>query len=105
LKISTTTFAALTDLDNYNFVELLKFARDEERKFLIKENEIRKSNYKWPRSAVNNWGRIWEYPYVMNIINLVCEKDNISTIADVGCGITFFPLMVAKKKHKEYICC
>ena len=46
MKIPTTTFAALTDLDNYNFIELLKTARDEERKFLIKENEIRKSNYK-----------------------------------------------------------
>ena len=103
MKTLTSTFAALSDLEETDFLESLTEARKWEKKFLLNENLVRDNHYKWPNSAVNNWGRIWEYPYVMKMIDIISQNADIKNVADVGPGITFFPLWLAQRSDIESI--
>ena len=99
----TTTYATLSDLETNVFQNSLTEARKWEKIFLDREPSIQGSDYSWPTSAVNNWGRIWEYPYAMNMIKLIDAQRPLKVIADFGPGVTFFPLWVSQLTNVEKI--
>lgn len=74
--------------------------------FLSKERAFRSKDYKWPRDALNNWSRIWEYPYVAEAFTeLRRESHNVGEkILDFGSGVTFFPYFLSKNGYKVTCC-
>ncbi len=83
------------------FSDMEKFSN----KFL-KENKSFLEGYsrKWVRDTLHQWGRQWEYPFVLrNILNN--KKDKLK-ILDAGSGVTFFPYYVnSLNKNVEIVCC
>jgi SAM-dependent methyltransferase len=90
-----------SELSSHEFRLELKNCKKSEQEFLKKENLFRDKSYRWPKSAINNWGRIWEYPFVSLAIKSLLKNEKAS-ILDFGSGITFFPYMLANNpKIKE----
>jgi SAM-dependent methyltransferase len=90
-----------SELTSEEFRAELIRCRKSESEFLQNEGLFRDSSYIWPRSAINNWGRIWEYPFVSLAISSLLNGEE-SSILDFGSGVTFFPYMLAKNsKIKE----
>ena len=53
-------------------------------------------NYHWPKDALHNFIRSWEYPFVYsNIFDLLRNRKKIK-ILDVGSGVTFFPYSLSE---------
>jgi SAM-dependent methyltransferase len=63
--------------------------------FLAKEPEFRSPEYQWPRDALHNWSRVWEYAYAYDFLR-ECRREPAMVVADLGSGVTFFPFAVAR---------
>lgn len=91
--------AAFSDLSTLGYQSIFAHLEKEQETFLDKETEFRSSEYKWPRAALHNFSRVWEYPYVyyhlFNSLHRLPEKSQ-PLVADVGSGVTFFPFSIAK---------
>lgn len=69
--------------------------------FLSKESLFRSKNYIWPSDALNNWSRLWEYPYVYFHLNKIRAHNQVcENILDVGSGVTFFTNYLSKNGFK-----
>lgn len=91
--------AALTDLQTPEWREIFECLEKEQREFLKHETKYRSPEYIWPRDPLHTWSRVWEYPYIYYHIKKLRKmfNDNITPkVIDFGCGVTFFPFMVAK---------
>jgi 2-polyprenyl-3-methyl-5-hydroxy-6-metoxy-1,4-benzoquinol methylase len=47
--------------------------------------------YTWPLDPLNNWSRVWEYPFVANQLRRNGCEDRGLRLLDVGAAVTFFP--------------
>lgn len=91
--------AALSDLENPEWKDLILFLENEQNSFLSKESLFRSPEYKWPRDPLHTWSRIWEYPYVFYHLKQRREhfsQRELPKVMDFGSGVTFFPFSVAK---------
>ena len=81
------------------YVDLMEV---EQRNFLNVESHFRNPEYNWPRDALHNWSRIWEYPYVYHQLKFYRREfsDSFPLIVDFGGGVTFFPFLVAKLGYR-----
>jgi SAM-dependent methyltransferase len=69
----------------------------EQDRFLAQEDSFRGAGYDWPRDALRNWSRVWEYPYVHHHIAAEIERlGRRARVVDVGSGVTFFPFVNAR---------
>jgi len=94
-----TTLAALSDLKSERWKVLFPLLERQQSDFLAREGEFRSAAYKWPRDALHNWSRIWEYPYAYHNIEKWRRSrgdDSRPLVVDLGSGVTFFPYAVAR---------
>ena len=96
--------AALGDLTSEvwrkAFDELLR----EQDRFLAHESSFRSAEYAWPKDALRNWSRVWEYPFVYHHVRR--ERERMARplrILDVGSGVAFFPFANARLGN-EVLC-
>lgn len=98
--------AALDDLESPAWRELHDQLVSLESDFLALNPH--RSEYPWPRHALQCWSRAWEYPYVYYHLREWTRPavpglegrqpgapENLS-ILDVGSGVTFFPFAAAR---------
>jgi len=98
--------AALSDLNSPEWRDIFSALEREQQLFLKHEAAFRSPEYIWPRDPLHNWSRTWEYPYVFHHLQALREArhgNNVARIVDLGSGVTFFPLAVAKLGF-EVIC-
>jgi len=88
-----------SDLVAPECLALLAEMEAEQTRFLGKETAFRSRSYPWPTDALHSWSRIWEYPYTLHHLRMLRRNlgpDGPLLVADIGSGVTFFPLLVAK---------
>ena len=89
--------AALSDLSTDEWKRIFARLETVQNEFLAKESEFRSPEYQWPRDALHNWSRVWEYAYAYYFLNeWKPELGAAPTIADLGSGVTFFPFALSK---------
>jgi SAM-dependent methyltransferase len=89
--------AALSDLRSAEWTATFARLEKIQSEFLTKETEFRSMDYKWPRDALHNWSRLWEYCYAYDFLcSLKAELGPTPLVADVGSGVTFFLTAVAR---------
>lgn len=90
--------ATLGDLDDPAYRQTYALLEQLQAEFLAHERQFRSPGYKWPRDALHNWSRIWEYPYAYHHLKQMVEAraGGPVRIADIGSGVTFFPFAVAR---------
>jgi 2-polyprenyl-3-methyl-5-hydroxy-6-metoxy-1,4-benzoquinol methylase len=91
--------AALSDLTTQTHREILEVLEKAQFEFLSKQELFRSPEYFWPANALHTWSRIWEYPYVYYHLrnwHSGWKSGRIPVVADVGCGVTFFPFPLAR---------
>lgn len=85
--------ASLDDINDSVWKKIYRRLRFFQEKML--KSFVYPTNYKWPKSPLYNFIRIWEYPYVF----FQAKKYNGNAIKmralDVGSGVTFFPYAVS----------
>lgn len=95
--------ASLSDIQNPRHKAIYAQLELEQNAFLDKEQQFRSEEYKWPRDALHNWSRVWEYPYAYYHLAAhfkALPQHSIPLVADVGSGVTFFPFSLAKLGYK-----
>jgi SAM-dependent methyltransferase len=96
--------AALTDLRSEIWRGLWDELLREQERFLAREADFRSPAYAWPRDALRNWSRVWEYPFAYHHVR---KEQRLSgralRILDVGSGVAFFPFATARLGN-EVIC-
>jgi SAM-dependent methyltransferase len=98
--------AALSDFKTPLWRELYSTLDDAQRDFLSKQHLFRSPEYIWPRDALHNWSRVWEYPYVYLHLKKYRQEHSggqLPKVADIGSGVTFFPFSVARLGY-DVIC-
>jgi len=98
-------FASISDIEEQKFKEIYLNLEKEQDTFITEECHFRSNTYKWPKDALHNWSRIWEYPYVYYHLQKLLKnrnwvKDSLPSILDLGSGVTFFPFAVEKLGYK-----
>ncbi len=88
--------ALISELESDDFKRLRNLFSIAENEFLSKELKFRDSSYVWPRGALHNWARIWEYPYAYLSIQQFIKNKKDLKVLDFGSGITFFPYELTK---------
>jgi len=91
--------AALSDLDSDQCGELYALLEREQSEFLAQEDRFRSPEYFWPRDALHNWSRIWEYPYTYHHLRRIrasLPASSTPRVVDLGSGVTFFPFTAAR---------
>lgn len=58
-----------------------------------RENLRHLAKYRWIKDALNQWSRIYEYPFCFE--NLKRELISGSKVLDAGSGVTFFPFFLS----------
>lgn len=98
-----TGLAALSDLESAEWKRLFSLLEQQQSQFLAKQHLFRSPEYKWPKDALHNWSRIWEYPYAyyhLSRWSTELAPGTAPVIADVGSGVTFFPFSIAELGFK-----
>ena len=96
---SRSGLASLSDLQTEAWQNVFSFLEEKQSAFLSKASEFRSEDYKWPNDPLHCWSRIWEYPYVYYHLGRYVEgftQGSRPVVADVGSGVTFFPLALAQ---------
>lgn len=88
----------IPDLTHSECMQSLALMEKAQQGFLGKQPLFRSKGYRWPKDALHSWSRIWEYPYVLHHLHQFQKDRDASApleVADIGSGVTFFPLLVA----------
>lgn len=91
--------APLSDFESPQWQDTFRQLEGEQDAFLRLEPQFRSPTYKWPRNALHNWSRIWEYPYVYEHLRAQPPSKpdgQRPVVLDLGSGVTFFPFALAK---------
>ncbi len=94
--------ASVVDFQSKQWAALFRLMVVEENRFLSHENDFRGPDYIWPKEALKNWSRVWEYPYVYSHLQAWMasgRNDRALTFVDYGSGVTFFPFALAKLNY------
>jgi 2-polyprenyl-3-methyl-5-hydroxy-6-metoxy-1,4-benzoquinol methylase len=58
----------------------------------LESNKKSLESYRWIKDSLNQWSRVYEYPYTYEKLSTSLRKG--SAILDAGCGVTFFPFLL-----------
>ncbi|MGB0177175.1 MAG: class I SAM-dependent methyltransferase [Owenweeksia sp.] len=98
---SGNRFSTFTDTDTQEwkglFDELKKFS-DDYLKALRKHN-LWPANYYWPQDSLMTNTRVWEYPYVLDILNKYAQGGKL---LDIGSALTFLPYFLSHKGYEVF---
>jgi SAM-dependent methyltransferase len=92
--------APASDLERLEVRQLQALLEREQADFLAREADFRSPSYPWPRDALHNWSRVWEYPYVHHHVQrwlATQPAGRLPLLVDVGCGVTFLPFALARQ--------
>lgn len=95
--------ASLSDLKTEECQNAFSVLEEKQSAFLSRAGEFRSDDYKWPNDPLHCWSRIWEYPYVYHHLTRYIEgleRGSHPVVADVGCGVTFFPFALSQLGYK-----
>jgi len=96
-SLNYSGIASIQDFQTETWNKIFDDMQKYQKLFLAKENEFRSNDYKWPGDALNNWSRVWEYPYVFFHLKQLVESHNVGNkLLDVGSGVTFFTTFLAE---------
>jgi SAM-dependent methyltransferase len=102
-RFERSGIAALSDLDSDEWRPVYAALEREQSEFLSHESRFRSPEYFWPRDALHNWSRIWEYPYAYYHLRSLrgrFPQSPAPRVVDLGSGVTFFPFAVAKLGYR-----
>jgi len=89
--------ATLSDLKTSEWGILFTKLESVQSEFLAKEAEFRSPDYQWPSDSLHTWSRVWEYSYTYDFLfSWRKELGSAPVVADVGSGVTFFPIAAAR---------
>jgi len=91
--------ATLSDLKTEEWGELFPRLERAQEGFLRRDQAFRSAEYTWPRDALHNWSRVWEYPYTLFHLerwrrSATPRDGRRPNVVDLGSGVTFFPFLV-----------
>lgn len=89
-------FAALNDLTTPEWQAAFALLEKDQEEFLGHEAVIFSPGYPWPHDSLHEWSRRWEYPYVHHQLSRKARDGERLRLADVGCGVTFFPFSMSR---------
>lgn len=90
--------ASLSELESVRWQELWEHLLAEQDRFLSHEDSFRGASYDWPRDALRNWSRVWEYPFVHHHVAAeLARLGRTARLVDVGSGVAFFPFANARR--------
>lgn len=102
--------ALLEDLESDAWRDLFEELRAVQDEFSRLGPRIFSRRYRWPRSSLCRWSRVWEYPYVLHHLRawkrrraatlkdgVEEEPETAPRVLDLGAGTTFFPFAVARE--------
>ena len=98
-SFESTSLATLSDLTSDRWKVLFALLERQQNDFLAHEPQFRSPSYRWPRDALHNWSRIWEYPFAYHNIEKWRQSSSgagAPIVVDLGSGVTFFPYSVAR---------
>lgn len=58
----------------------------------LEKNDSQLGGYRWIKDALNQWSRIYEYPFCFT--HLASASKPRARVLDAGSGVTFFPFML-----------
>jgi 2-polyprenyl-3-methyl-5-hydroxy-6-metoxy-1,4-benzoquinol methylase len=90
-------FASTDDLTSPEYLKCLSALEEQQEQFLAIDPHS--SQYIWPKDSLHTWSRIWEYPYVYHHLMNLQRQNRLpvgSLVMDFGCGVTFFPFVLAR---------
>jgi SAM-dependent methyltransferase len=89
--------ASITDLDTPEWKASFDELENLQNEFL--SHRPHNEDYIWPKDALHNWSRVWEYPYVDHHL-LAFRNSELGrgqkVAVDFGSGVTFFPFAVSR---------
>jgi 2-polyprenyl-3-methyl-5-hydroxy-6-metoxy-1,4-benzoquinol methylase len=93
-------YSRFTDLDNQSesLKEIEKFS-DNYLKASV-DNKVWPIEYNWPFDSLRTNTRLWEYPYVIDVIRKFSRKN--CKVMDIGSALTFFPYFLADRGYDVY---
>jgi len=91
-------YATVSDLKKEEWRLVFDKLQNEQSEFLKFQDKFRSDDYKWPKDPLNEWSRIWEYPYIYENIKKIIEREakNDLKVLDYGSGVTFVPFALSK---------
>ncbi len=99
--ICRSGLASLDDLACEELLAIRRLLEEQQQRFLLEEAAFRSTDYPWPRDALHNWSRIWEYPFVFaQLRRLAGNGDASASVMDFGSGVTFFPFAATSLGHR-----
>jgi len=75
-------------LEAETFQEMQRFSE-----IYCRENMRHLTEYRWIKDALNQWSRIYEYPFCFE--NLERKLQSEAEVLDAGSGVTFFPFYLS----------
>lgn len=100
-NLNYSGFANINDFKSKIWQSIYSDMKKYQDYFLSKESLFRSKDYIWPSDALNNWSRLWEYPYVHFHLTKIREQNiGCDNILDVGSGVTFFTNYLSKNGFK-----
>ena len=100
--------------DMYNELSNLQTFKEMEiysQEFLNKNKQyLEYYSKKWVKDPFHQWSRLWEYPFVYNMISKYalkfgCDRPKIINVLDAGSGATFFPYYVTSNISNANVTC
>jgi SAM-dependent methyltransferase len=97
--------ATMEDLEQPIYQQVFQELEAIQAKFLAEQAKFRSRRYRWPKDALHNWSRIWEYPYVYQQLRRYAQENRGQKLlaADIGSGVTFMPFAAANLGYE--VCC
>lgn len=100
MTLNRIGLATLSDLRTEEWGQLFPRLERAQEEFLRRDQAFRSATYKWPRDALHNWSRVWEYPYALFHLERwrrsAAVGDRRPRVVDLGSGVTFFPFVVTE---------
>lgn len=95
---SGNRFSTITDIETKEWKTLFEEIKSFSDAYLksLREKGAWPANYYWPQDSLMTNTRVWEYPYVMDMLNKYAPKGKV---LDIGSALTFLPYYLA---HKGY---
>lgn len=83
-----------------------KMMEDFSNLFINKNRYILRSySKKWVSDPLHQWSRQWEYPFVLNYLEIMFANEKPVKVLDAGSGITFFPYYIKSKNRLANVYC
>jgi len=83
---------------------LYKILTESSNDFYRKYSCVLDKYKKWSKNPIDQWSRIYEYPWVLSKLQEYNALEKDKKILDLGSGVTFFPYYLAENYEANIIC-